>query len=124
MAAKDSIIDHRNIGRLYTTWLALLIVTVGLGVLAYTLQYTTPFLAEKKFTLLYIVVIISSIAAILAVLFKYIFKREVIAWIFSASLAGAGLCMFLVYGWHWAFVVFFGAALLLLIILGPYLYFD
>lgn len=124
MAIKDSIIDHRNIGRLYTTWVALLVASIGFGVLAYTLQYTTPFLQEKNPLLLYIVIAVCSVCIILAILFKYVFKREVIAWIFSTTQAVAGLSMFLLYGWHWAFVAFFGAALLLLIVLGPYLYFD
>ncbi len=124
MAAKDSIIDHRNIGRLYTTWVLLMITVIALGVLAYTLQFTTPFLFKKSFILLYITSGVSLVLVVLGVLFKYIFKREVVAWVLTTLIACAGLLLFLVYGWHWGFTSFFITSLVLLIIIGPYLYFD
>lgn len=124
MAAKDSIIDHRNIGRLYITWVCLVIIIIALAVLAYTLQYTTPFLYKKSLLTLYIVSGVSVILAVWAILFKYIFKKEVVAWVFSTCIACAGLMIFLLYGWHWGFTSFFAVALGLLIIIGPYLYFD
>lgn len=124
MAQKDSIIDHRNINSLYAGWIGSLAVAVASAILAYTLQHTTPFLHEKSLLVVYMLIGLSGVAAGLAVLFKFVFKREIISWIFAGLISLAGLAVFLFYGWNWGFSIFHITSLVLLMALGPYLYFD
>ncbi len=124
MAKKDSLIDHRNMGTLYTGWIISLVLTVSMGALAYGLQYTTPFAGDRSFMPIYVLLGVAAVLMILALMFKYIFKREIIAWIFCIGIAAIGLALLLFFGWNWLFSIFIIGALVLLMAMGPYLHFT
>ena len=123
MAQRDAIINHRPVGRLYTSWVVILAFFAGMAALVFFLQQRTPFNEDMSFTLMTVLIVVSSIAVLLAAMFKWVFKREVIAWLFLELIAICGMTAFLFYGWNLWLWTFFGVALFLLLFFGPYLYF-
>ncbi len=119
-----TIINYRNMTTVYSAWVVSLISPMLYGVTAYLLQFTTPYMFEKSQTLLYWLIIISVFFTGLSVLFKYVFKQEILAWIFLEVLGICGFILFLVYGWNVWFFSFMAAQFMLLLLLGPYLHFD
>lgn len=124
MSTPDTIINYRNMTTVYLVWFGALFSTIIYALSAYKLQYTTPFMGDKSVVLLQWCVILSVIFAILAVLFKYSFKQEFVAWTFLEIIGVLGFVLFLVYGWNIWFYIFLGGQFILLLILGPYLHFD
>lgn len=124
MSRQDAIIDHRPIGRLYSWWILLTVFLFGMAGLVYYVQLRTPFDSSRGFTLLTWMIIASALASVLAMMFKWIFWREVVAWLFADVIGACGLVVFLFYGWNAWLWIFFGVALIWLIVMGPYLYFK
>ena len=124
MSTPATIINYRNMTNVYLVWIVILSTAIIYGVAAYALQYTTPFIQDKSITLLTWAVIISIICALAAILFKYAFKQEIIAWTFVEMIGICGFALFLGYGWNVWFYSFLVGQFILLLILGPYLHFD
>lgn len=120
----QSIINHRNMRKIYTAWVILLIGAIGIFTLTYSIEHTTTYMSEKSFTLFIVMASLSVVALILAILFKFTFRNEVMAWIFMELIAVFGLVVMLNYGWNGWFTMFHFTALGGLLALGPYLYFD
>lgn len=120
----DTIINYRNMTVVYFTWLAFLASDIVYPALAYILQFTTPFITDRPLILVRHLAEISIICVILSILFKYVFKQEILAWLFSNVIGLFGLVIMLEFGWNYWFVAFFGVSFLLLLCLGPYLHFD
>lgn len=119
-----AIIDHRPIGRLYGWWVVLTVLLCAMAGLAYYLQLHTPYNTERDATLFTWMIILSVLSSVLAMMFKWIFWREVIAWWFAIVIGACGLVVFLFYGWNILFWIFFAVALIWLVVMGPYLYFK
>lgn len=124
MVTPVTIINYRNMTNVYLVWFGILLSAVIYGIAAYALQYTTPFMPDKSTALLTWAIIVSIICALTAVLFKYAFKQEMIAWTFVEVIGIFGFILFLVYGWNMWFYSFIAGQFVLLLILGPYLHFD
>ena len=119
-----TIINHRNVGNIYAAWAGYLATVLGSAGFVYWLQLRTPFKSEASLNGLYWCIGVAVVCAVLSLLFKYVFKREVIAWAWLIIVAWLGVGLFLGYGWHWGFMAFLGGSVFLLLITGPYLYFE
>lgn len=123
-AIPQSIINHRNMRKIYTAWVMLLMGAIGIFALSYSIQHTTSYMSENSFTVFIVMASLSVVAFILAILFKFTFRNEIMAWIFMELIAVFGLVVMLNYGWNGWFTLFHFTALAGLLALGPYLYFD
>ena len=119
-----TIINHRNVGTIYTAWAVYLAIMVSSAGFIFWLQGTTPFNDDLGLTGLYVCVGVAVLCAVLSVWFKYIFKREIIAWAWLVVVEWVGIGTLLAYGWHWGLTAFIWTALGLLLVTGPYLYFE
>ncbi|MDP3970778.1 MAG: hypothetical protein Q8P90_03685 [bacterium] len=124
MAKSDTIINHRDMTSSYILWGVTLSINIAMTVLALALQYTTPFASDKALILIYIFVGLTFGLVILGALFKWVFRRESISWIFATIITIFGLLSFLLFGWNVLLSGFFLVAFICLFAFGPYLHFE
>lgn len=124
MPRSNTIINTRNMTTVYSSWIGLLVLTMAIIALTYVLQFTTPFIDEKSSATWITFVAIGGVVAILVMLFKLVFKREILAWWLCQLITISGLVCFLVYGWNWLFAIFFVVSIALQVALGPFLHFE
>lgn len=120
----DTIINHHDYKRHYGIWFGSLLWIAGLVGLAYVLEYTTPFHTEDSLILIYSCTVIGFAFALLAIVFKLLFRQQIVAWGLCNSIALLSFIVCLQYGWSWWFMVGFALSGGLLLILGPYLHFE
>jgi hypothetical protein len=121
-----TIINPHNVGQLYVTWVSLLLFTVVVAGLTYyaTMRQLTPLLVTAGTGWWLGFAMYSGMAVVLGSLFRYVFRRPVIAWSWFGSVALVGAVFTLTQSWGITSIAFFSVACGSILLTGPYLHFE
>lgn len=121
-----TIINPHNVRQLYFTWSVLLVAAVGLTVGSYYLRLhpQIPAIAELPDGILYSLLVYAGLAWVLGLLFKYSFRRPMIAWGLFVSIGFVAVALTVMLGWNVFSLVLHAVAALSLLCFGPYLHFE
>lgn len=89
-----------------------------------TLSARVPVVAHPAPGLIYTLVVLAGLLWLVGLLFRYNFRRWLIAWKMVALVAVIALGLTMVLDWNWFSVVLHSLASLTMVCLGPYLHFE
>ena len=118
-----TIINPHNMTRHYLLWGVSLTSVAVLGGLVFTLQ-PEPLLLSLPNWVLTVAYSITGCLTVLAIIFKFVFAREPVAWTLVLGIALVGTLVIVLSGWQLIYLAFHIGAFVGLFVLGPYLRFD
>lgn len=121
-----TIINPHNVRQLYFTWLALLLVSVGLALGSYYLARSAfvPVLQQAVPAAVYSLVGYAVVAFGFALVFKYSLRRQAMAWGFFTSIAVVAGLLTLLVDSNIISLILHVIGTISLLCFGPYLYFE